>query len=358
VLGRGGFGLVNGCKRTTTGKLYAMKVMHKKRVKLQRAEKLCLAEMRVLTLVESPFVVCLKYAFASEQDLFLILDLMTGGDLAYHLAQNHSFRPDQARFFAARILLGVDALHRHNLVYRDLKPDNVLLDDEGYCRISDLGLATEVTPTLSGACGTRGYWAPEMLRRENGKKATYDQRVDWFSFGALVYEFVAGVCPFRTEEAKAWGGKGQTKEAMDKATLEMEPDFSDPRFDAVSRDFCQRLLDKDPARRLGANGTAEIMRHGWFDGLDWDAIQANTVEPPLKPKKDINAASQSEIGHFTEDKKHKKVEITPEDHKIYQSWQYTNPNSFQEEMVEFMKFEAEQGPIVPDKQESSCCIVS
>ncbi|CAM9312289.1 unnamed protein product, partial [Heterosigma akashiwo] len=67
--------------------------------------------------------------------------------------------------------LGVDALHRHNLVYRDLKPDNVLLDDEGYCRISDLGLATEVTPTLSGACGTRGYWAPEMLRRENGKKA-------------------------------------------------------------------------------------------------------------------------------------------------------------------------------------------
>mmetsp|Transcript_1378 Transcript_1378/g.1868 ORF Transcript_1378/g.1868 Transcript_1378/m.1868 type:complete len:627 (-) Transcript_1378:303-2183(-) len=358
VLGRGGFGLVNGCKRCTTGKLYAMKVMQKKRVKMQRAERLCLSEMKVLKMVESQFVVCLKYAFVSDQDLFLILDLMTGGDLAYHLSQSHCFNKETSSYFGARILLGIAALHSHNLVYRDLKPDNVLLDEEGYCKISDLGLATEVTPTLQGACGTRGYWAPEMLRRDaQGRKMTYDQRVDWFSFGALIYEFIVGVCPFRTEVAKQWGGNHPSKECMDKATLEMDPDFSDSRFDNVSKDFCGRLLHKNPDERLGTNGPEEIMAHEWFASTDWDAIKANTVRPPLKPRRDINAASQSEIGHFTEDRRTRKVELTQDDHNIYKGWEFTCPNSFQEEIVEFMKYEAEQGPIVPDRQESACCII-
>jgi len=359
ILGRGGFGLVNGCKRCTTGKLYAMKVMHKKRVKLQRAERLCLSEMKVLSMVESPFVVCLKYAFVSDQDLFLILDLMTGGDLAYHLSQNQCFTHIQATYLAGRTLLGIAAIHSFNLVYRDLKPDNVLVDERGLSRISDLGLATEVTPTLSGACGTRGYWAPEMLRRDSqGRKQTYDHRVDWFSFGALVYEFICGVCPFRTEAAKHWGGHPTGKECMDQAILEMEPDFSDSRFDEHSIDFCRKLLEKNPDRRLGAKGADEIMAHPWFDVVDWDHLKSGQQEPPLKPKKDINAASQSEIGQFSEDKRYKKVELSQEDHDVYRSWQYTSAVSFQSEVVEFLKYEAEQGPIVPDHQESICCCLS
>lgn len=107
-----------GCKRCQTGKLYAMKVMNKRRVKAHQSEKLCWNERRILSLVDSPFVVCLKYAFTSKEDLFLILDLMRGGDLAFHLDKRGRFTMDEARYFAARTLLGLQHLHKNGIVYR------------------------------------------------------------------------------------------------------------------------------------------------------------------------------------------------------------------------------------------------
>lgn len=167
-----------------------MKVMNKRRVKAHQSEKLCWNERRILSLVDSPFVVCLKYAFTSKEDLFLILDLMRGGDLAFHLDKRGRFTMDEARYFAARTLLGLQHLHKNGIVYRcasslagacmggrkaggltitttihphphstnnrDLKPDNILMDERGKTRISDLGLACKVTPDLVGCYGTRG----------------------------------------------------------------------------------------------------------------------------------------------------------------------------------------------------------
>ncbi|RHY30185.1 hypothetical protein DYB32_004573 [Aphanomyces invadans] len=198
VLGRGGFGMVNGAiKRSTgqcsstrhaavvmtydelvcAGKLYAMKAMNKRIIKKKHAEKLCLAERAILTMLSSPFVVCLKYAFQTKEDLFLVLDLRTGGDLSFHLNRGRyggalwrntccafvqyigfvsRFTEEQVMYWSAQILLGLQHLHEKNIVYRDLKPENILLDDKGNCSISDLGLAVEVTPSLCGRCGTRG----------------------------------------------------------------------------------------------------------------------------------------------------------------------------------------------------------
>lgn len=121
MLGRGGFGVVNGCKKNNTGHLYAMKVMNKRRIKGKNAQDLCWNERIVLGKVDSPFVISLKYAFSTEEDVYLILDLATGGDLAYHLAKDVRFTEDRTRFYAAQLLLGLEHLHSLNIVYRDMK---------------------------------------------------------------------------------------------------------------------------------------------------------------------------------------------------------------------------------------------
>jgi serine/threonine protein kinase len=194
------------CKKGTSGKLYAMKVMNKRRIKVKKSEVLACNERKALAAVESLFVVNLKYSFHSKDDVFLILDLMTGGDLGYHLHQKGKFPKRECQYYAARVMLGLQALHDKGYAYRDLKPENCLLAEDGRVKITDLGLATKITLTLHGAAGTRGYWAPEMLRRDKkGKRMNYIHTVDWFSFGCCVAEFISGANPFRSEAALKFG---------------------------------------------------------------------------------------------------------------------------------------------------------
>ena len=273
VLGRGGFGLVNACKRCTTGKLYAMKTLNKRRIKMKKADALCLNERNILALVQTPFVVCLKYAFTTTTDVSLVLDLMTGGDLGFHLSRKGRFSEKEAKYFAARTLLGIAALHEIGIAYRDLKPENILMDELGCTRLSDLGLACKVGRSgITGTCGTRGYWAPEMLKRDAaGKRERYTVCVDWFSFGCVVYEFLCGVSPFRTDRARKWGDfpkveKADRDKAIDLAIQQMEPEFDDTLFSATSKDVINQLLKKDPRQRLGVNGYTAITSHPWFRG--------------------------------------------------------------------------------------------
>lgn len=139
TLGRGGFGLVNGCKKTQSGQLYAMKALCRKRVKLKKAAELCLNEKSILAMVHSPFIVCMQYAFSTPQDLYLILDLMVGGDLGFYLHRTGSFSAAETKYFVARTVLGLKALHDVQVAYRDLKPENILMDSKGRTKISDLG---------------------------------------------------------------------------------------------------------------------------------------------------------------------------------------------------------------------------
>lgn len=240
--------MVNGCKKNTTGQLYAMKVMNKKRIKLKRADNLCRNEHAVLKMLDSPFVVCLRYAYQTPEDLYLILDLMMGGDLGFHLTRKGRYSPVESKYFAARTILGIAAMHEVKVVYRDLKPENILIDADGTTKISDLGLATKIGKNgLSGVCGTRGYWAPEMIRHCVGhnKREKYTETVDWFSLGCCIYEFLYGTSPFRTNRAKTWNGIKDREKALDTALIEMEPDFDGTYFDADAIDLCKKLLDKD-----------------------------------------------------------------------------------------------------------------
>jgi hypothetical protein len=195
---------------------------------------------------------------------------------------------------------------------RDLKPENILLDDKGNAKISDLGLATHVTPSLAGRCGTRGCespspslssqgrgdaaahphaptrtiadWAPEMLVKVDGRRQNYSYGVDWWSFGCLLYELLSGKCPFRTEAARSLdpdkhkvsartpagvgegvgecgprgGGWWAGAQSMDKATLHLEVPYDDRYFSSAAKSLLQGLLTRDPSRRLGARGAGDI----------------------------------------------------------------------------------------------------
>jgi len=362
VLGRGGFGSVTACKKGTSGKLYAMKVMNKRRIKMKKSEQLALNEQLALAAVESLHVVNLKYSFHSKDDVYLILDLMTGGDLGYHLQKKGKFAKKECLYYAARIMLGLQALHDKQYVYRDLKPENCLLAEDGRVKITDLGLATKITPNLHGAAGTRGYWAPEMLRRDKkGKRMSYGHTVDWFSFGCCVAEFISGKNPFRSPAALNFGlekGKQTKDKAIDCATLEMEPTFDPEIFDVNAADLCEKLLDKNEKTRIGYNGCKEIMEHPWFAGLNWEHIKSDLQKPPYIPPTDVNAASQSEIGTFAEDKVYQKIVIEEKDEEVYQNWDWTNSRAFGAEVIEFLIYERKTGePLVPAPPHGSCCCV-
>lgn len=159
VLGRGGFGIVYGCKHCRSGKMYAMKVLNRKRLKTMSYNEACLTERNLLASLDSPFVTALVYAFQSPEHLYLILELMSGGDLKYHLHRKGRFNLHETKYFAGRALLGLQALHNMSVVYRDLKPDNILMTADGATKLSDFGLAATVNRKgLTGVCGTRGYW--------------------------------------------------------------------------------------------------------------------------------------------------------------------------------------------------------
>ena len=365
VLGRGGFGLVNGCKKCTTGKLYAMKVMNKARIKKNKCEQLTLNERVALEEIQSPFVVTLAYAFCSDLEVVLILEMMTGGDLSFHLKNTKNFTVEQNKYYSARVAFGLQAFHNAGFVYRDLKPENVLMGEDGRVKITDLGLACKVTTTLRGSAGTRGYWAPDMLNKDSkGKKVGYDHNVDWFSFGCMVAEFASGTCPFRSQQALDFGRGTKEKkdnwqkEAIDKATNEFFPEWNEKYFDAELADLVTKLTKKDPKERLGSKGGVdEVLAHPFYSkGIDIGSVKSDRAEPPFIPDKDVNAASQAEIGEFDDNGL---PSMEAKDHAVYDKWDWVNPKNYLSEVVEYLEFERIDGPQEVTKVKSEgCCTIS
>jgi beta-adrenergic-receptor kinase len=348
-LGRGGFGAVFACKKLTTGCLYAMKVMDKQRIKNKKAQKMIMNERSVLSVLNSPFVVCMAYAFETKTDVVFVLDLMQGGDLQFHLLHEGTFGPERTVFYAGQVLLALEHLHSLNIVYRDLKPENVLLDKRGNCRVSDMGLACQVPQQgLRGRCGTRGYWAPEMLDKEK----RYGLEVDWWSYGCTIYQMLFGKSPFRTDEAKALKPE-DTRASIDLATLTMDVPYPKKTFDDSAIAMLSELFQRDPKKRLGSNGADEIKLSLFFSNLDWGVLENGSMEPPFVPNRDINAQSQEDIGDF---ERTKKTPLTPEDHKFFEQIEFTSSEAIQRELADFLQYEEDHGPIkLQSGADVGCC---
>jgi serine/threonine protein kinase len=190
--------------------MFANKIQHKGRMKEAKAMDLALEERSALIATNSDFVVGLQYAFQDKENVYLILELLSGGDLQFHLNKEKKFSEDVARYFIASTLQGIGAVHDAGLVYRDLKPENILLSSEGYVKITDLGLATTVGDGITGSAGTPGFYAPEMLTKgKDGQRQVYHQVVDFWSLGCVVFAFFDGASPFwKCLRHKEGGGGG------------------------------------------------------------------------------------------------------------------------------------------------------
>lgn len=193
-LGKGSFGEVFLVQKRDSGCRYAMKVLRKDKIIGQNLLKYALTERNVLSYVEHPFIVKLHYAFQTSEKLFLILDYCSGGDMGWHLQREKRFNEYRARIYMCEIILALEDLHKRNIVFRDLKPDNVLLDEDGHVRLTDFGLSKEnlqENQLSKSFCGSVAYLAPEMLTRTGHGRA-----VDWYLLGVLMYEMLVGQPPY------------------------------------------------------------------------------------------------------------------------------------------------------------------
>uniref|UniRef100_A0A8K9X6M6 G protein-coupled receptor kinase n=1 Tax=Oncorhynchus mykiss TaxID=8022 RepID=A0A8K9X6M6_ONCMY len=277
VLGKGGFGEVCACQVRATGKMYACKKLEKKRIKKRKGESMALNEKQILEKVNSRFVVSLAYAYETKDALCLVLTLMNGGDLKFHIYSmgTPGFEKDRVQFYAAQICCGLDHLHQESIVYRDLKPENILLDDNGHIRISDLGLAIKVAEgdPIRGRVGTVGYMAPEVINNER-----YGMSPDWWGLGCLIYEMTAGRSPFRARKERV------KREEVEKRVQEEEEEYSD-KFTEDTKAICRVLLTKDPKQRLGctAEGSSGVKAHCFFRNINFKRLEAGIQEPSFVP---------------------------------------------------------------------------
>ncbi|XP_024894904.1 G protein-coupled receptor kinase 5 [Pteropus alecto] len=219
----------------------------------------------------------LAYAYETKDALCLVLTIMNGGDLKFHIYNmgNPGFEEERALFYAAEILCGLEDLHRENTVYRDLKPENILLDDHGHIRISDLGLAVKIPEgeLIRGRVGTVGYMAPEVLNNQR-----YGLSPDYWGLGCLLYEMVEGQSPFRGRKEKV------KREEVDRRVLETEEVYSH-KFSEEATSICKMLLTKDAKQRLGCQdeGAAEVKRHPFFRSMNFKRLEAGMLDPPFIP---------------------------------------------------------------------------
>uniref|UniRef100_A0A8D1YRK6 [beta-adrenergic-receptor] kinase n=1 Tax=Sus scrofa TaxID=9823 RepID=A0A8D1YRK6_PIG len=328
IIGRGGFGEVYGCRKADTGKMYAMKCLDKKRIKMKQGETLALNERIMLSLVSTgdcPFIVCMSYAFHTPDKLSFILDLMNGGDLHYHLSQHGVFSEADMRFYAAEIILGLEHMHNRFVVYRDLKPANILLDEHGHVRISDLGLACDFSKKKPHASvGTHGYMAPEVLQ----KGVAYDSSADWFSLGCMLFKLLRGHSPFRQHKTK-------DKHEIDRMTLTMAVELPDS-FSPELRSLLEGLLQRDVNRRLGClgRGAQEVKESPFFRSLDWQMVFLQKYPPPLiPPRGEVNAADAFDIGSFDEEDT-RGIKLLDSDQELYRNFPLTISERWQQEVAE------------------------
>ncbi|OXV10798.1 hypothetical protein Egran_01440 [Elaphomyces granulatus] len=272
VVGKGSFGKVMQVMKKDTGRIYALKTIRKAHIISRSEVAHTLAERSVLAQINNPFIVPLKFSFQSPEKLYLVLAFVNGGELFHHLQREQRFDINRARFYTAELLCALECLHGFKVIYRDLKPENILLDYTGHIALCDFGLCKldmKDEDRTNTFCGTPEYLAPELLQG-NG----YTKSVDWWTLGVLLYEMLTGLPPFYDEN---------TNNMYHKIMQEPLTFPSQDIVPAAARDLLMRLLDRDPQRRLGANGAADIKAHHFFSNIDWRKLLQRKYEPSFKP---------------------------------------------------------------------------
>ncbi|XP_068166319.1 serine/threonine-protein kinase N2-like [Antennarius striatus] len=274
VLGRGHFGKVLLAEFKKTGELYAVKALKKKDIVTRDEVDSLMSEKRIFEMINAsrhPFLVNLHGCFQTSDHVCFVMEYLPGGDLMIHI-HNNVFTEAQTRFYSACVLLGLEFLHLNKIIYRDLKLDNLLMDADGFVKITDFGLCKEGMghgDRTSTFCGTPEFLAPEVLTDDN-----YTRAVDWWGMGVLIYEMLVGESPFPGEDEE---------EVFDSIVNDdvQYPGCLPPG--AVS--IIQKLLKKNPLKRLGAGerDANEVKGEKFFEAIDWEALMTKKLKPPFLP---------------------------------------------------------------------------
>ncbi|VUZ52245.1 unnamed protein product [Hymenolepis diminuta] len=269
TVGTGSFGRVCLAQHKRTKRYYAIKILHKaKIVKLKQVEH-TLNEKKILSCIDFPFIVVLKSYFKDNANLYMALEFINGGELFSLIRREGKFKEDTARFYGAQVVLALEYLHSMDIAYRDLKPENLLIDRYGYLKLTDFGFAKVVKGRTWTLCGTPEYLAPEIILSKG-----YSRAVDWWAVGVLIFEMIAGYPPFFADQAL------QIYEKIVAGKVRF-PFF----MSTDARALLSNLLQGDTTKRYGnmRNGVADIQSHIWFTTIDWVDILDKKVKPPYVP---------------------------------------------------------------------------
>ncbi|XP_061528458.1 LOW QUALITY PROTEIN: serine/threonine-protein kinase N2-like [Phycodurus eques] len=288
VLGRGHFGKVLLAEMKPTGRLYAVKALKKSDVVTRDEVDSLMSEKRILELIRTrrhPFLVQLHACFQTREHVCFLMDFLPGGDLMIHI-HNRAFTPQQTRFYSACVLLALEFLHVNEIIYRDLKLDNLLMDADGFIKMTDFGLCKEGIghgDRTSTFCGTPEFLAPEVLTDDD-----YTRAVDWWGMGVLIYEMLVGESPFLGEDEE------EVFDSIVNDDVTYPPSLPP---DAVA--IIQKLLKKNPLKRLGGGerDANELKGETFFEDVDWDALLSKQVSPPFLP----SLKTSADVSNFDSD---------------------------------------------------------
>mmetsp|Transcript_1439 Transcript_1439/g.2042 ORF Transcript_1439/g.2042 Transcript_1439/m.2042 type:complete len:768 (+) Transcript_1439:80-2383(+) len=277
-LGNGAFGLVRLVDYN--GETYALKAVSKQKVVRSKQESHILNEKRVLMSVRHPFVTRLHATFQDDRCVYFMLEPCLGGELFTILRTKTSFNEKTSQFYAATVIEIFDYLQRRNIVYRDLKPENLLLDSRGFLKMTDFGFAKVIHGKTYTLCGTPDYLAPEIVVGKGHGKA-----VDWWTLGVLIYEMIAGYPPFYASKPM------KTYAKILHAHVKYPTHFSNGAVDII-----RRLLNRKPSERFGVThgGPGLVRQHKWFKHFDFVSLMQEKLKPPIQP----TVKSPKDIGNF------------------------------------------------------------
>lgn len=290
VVGVGGSGRVIQALHKPSGCMRAVKVMSKARL-FQQEQRLqrVITEKRILARLRHPFVVSLHWAFQTSTHLFLVLDFCGGGELFFHMLKRGRFEETDARFYFCEILLGLEYLHSQQVLYRDLKPENCLLDDGGHIRLTDFGLSKDnltESAQFTSFVGTAGYLSPEMVARQG-----HGIPLDYYCLGCLLYCLLTGSLPHYEGDYKV----------MIQRRMKGEACAFPPWLSGDVQQLLTKLLAPDPKDRIGSKGAIEVKEHRWLTQVDWTRVYRREPQscfpkfPPIMPKFETQANFASEF---------------------------------------------------------------
>ena len=281
-IGRGGFGKVWKVKCKLNNKYYAMKIMSKLKIIKKNSVKNINNEKKFLSILHNPFLVNMICSFQDNDNLYLVMDLLLGGDMRYHINKraiyNRKKDENQLKFIAGCVLIGLNYIHENQIIHKDIKPENLVYDSKGYIHITDFGISKIFHPDNGKEnSGTPGYMAPEVLFN---KDHTYC--VDYFSLGVILYELLMGKRPYHGHNKKDLRKDIVSRQARIKE--DNIPDGfvkSETFLDCAN--FINSLLERKKEKRLGFNGFEEVKNHPWLIDFNWDDLINKRMNPFFIP---------------------------------------------------------------------------